>query len=134
MDFGSGLKRGIVGRVLGLGRFLTARGLNKCALTDDENVSCPMMILVEKDSVKCFYRDGSGGRPWPIAGDEPEQMDRDQSVKPPVTDEEAEELVECFGPDEEAEELVECFGPDDCFSLAWSLVHLVETSPTCVIV
>ena len=114
-------EKGIGSEVLGLGRFLTARGLNKCALTDDENVSYPMMILVEKDSVKCFYRDGSGGRPWPIAGDEPEQMDRDQSVKPPVTDEEAEELVECFG-------------PDDCFSLAWSLVHLVETSPTCVIV
>ena len=106
---------------MGLGRCSTARVLNECAPTYDENASYPMMLLVEKDSVKCFYRDGGGGRPRPIAGDEPEQMERYQSVKPPVTDEEAEELVECFG-------------PDDCFGLAWSLVHLVETSPTCVIV
>ena len=30
---------------------------------------------------------------------------------------------------EEAEELVTCFGPDECFGLAWSLLHLIETSP-----
>ena len=31
--------------------------------------------------------------------------------------------------DEEARVLVQLFGPDDCFGLAWSLLHLIETSP-----
>jgi len=31
--------------------------------------------------------------------------------------------------DEEAEMLVQLFGPDDCFGLAWTLLHLVETAP-----
>jgi hypothetical protein len=31
--------------------------------------------------------------------------------------------------DDEAALLVNCFGPDDCFGLAWSLLHLVETAP-----
>jgi hypothetical protein len=31
--------------------------------------------------------------------------------------------------DDEARALVRLFGPDDCFGLAWSLLHLVETSP-----
>jgi hypothetical protein len=31
--------------------------------------------------------------------------------------------------DEEAELLVGMFGPDDCFGLAWSLLHLIETAP-----
>lgn len=31
--------------------------------------------------------------------------------------------------DEEARELVKVFGPDDCFGLAWSLLHLLETAP-----
>ncbi|MFF8414572.1 hypothetical protein [Streptomyces omiyaensis] len=30
---------------------------------------------------------------------------------------------------EEAAALAGCFGPDDCYGLAWSLVHLVETAP-----
>jgi hypothetical protein len=30
---------------------------------------------------------------------------------------------------EEAELLVGMFGPDDCFGLAWTLVHLIETAP-----
>lgn len=29
----------------------------------------------------------------------------------------------------EAEALLPVFGPDDCFGLAWSLLHLVETAP-----
>jgi hypothetical protein len=37
-------------------------------------------------------------------------------VKPPITDSEARALVQLFG-------------PDDCFGLAWSLLHLIETSP-----
>ena len=31
--------------------------------------------------------------------------------------------------DEEALILVRLFGPDDCFGLAWTLVHLIETAP-----
>jgi hypothetical protein len=31
--------------------------------------------------------------------------------------------------DDEARALVGLFGPDDCFGLAWSLLHLIETSP-----
>jgi len=31
--------------------------------------------------------------------------------------------------DEEARALVRLFGPDDCFGLAWTLLHLIETSP-----
>lgn len=31
--------------------------------------------------------------------------------------------------DEEADALVRLFGPDDCFGLAWSLLHLIETAP-----
>ena len=30
---------------------------------------------------------------------------------------------------EEAEALATLFGPDDCFGLAWSLVHLIESAP-----
>jgi|KBSSwiStaDraftv2_1062776.scaffolds.fasta_scaffold00307_12 hypothetical protein len=31
--------------------------------------------------------------------------------------------------DEEAKALVGLFGTDDCFGLAWTLVHLIETAP-----
>ena len=31
--------------------------------------------------------------------------------------------------DEEAKVLVELFGSDDCYGLAWTLVHLIETAP-----
>lgn len=30
---------------------------------------------------------------------------------------------------EEARALAECFGPDDCYGLAWTLLHLIETGP-----
>lgn len=30
---------------------------------------------------------------------------------------------------EEAEALAGCFGPDDCYGVAWSLLHLIETGP-----
>lgn len=39
-----------------------------------------------------------------------------KAIAPPVTDEEAVALYETFGPDE-------------CFGLAWSLLHLIETAP-----
>lgn len=38
------------------------------------------------------------------------------SIRPPVTDEDARALVRLFGPDE-------------CFGLAWSMLHLVESAP-----
>lgn len=31
--------------------------------------------------------------------------------------------------DEEACALVGTFGPDDCFGLAWTLLHLIESAP-----
>lgn len=30
---------------------------------------------------------------------------------------------------EEAAALAACFGPDDCYGVAWSLLHLIETAP-----
>ena len=39
-----------------------------------------------------------------------------ESIRPPVTDEEARVLVGILGPDE-------------CFELEWPLVHLIETAP-----
>jgi hypothetical protein len=41
-----------------------------------------------------------------------------EKIKPPISDEEAEALTALF-PET----------GDDCFGLAWSLIHLVETSP-----
>lgn len=29
----------------------------------------------------------------------------------------------------EADALSACFGPDDCYGVAWSLLHLIETGP-----
>ena len=31
--------------------------------------------------------------------------------------------------DEEARNLVRLFGPDECYGLAWSLLHLIESAP-----
>jgi hypothetical protein len=31
--------------------------------------------------------------------------------------------------DEEAEALAKLFGPDNCYGLAWTLLHLIETAP-----
>jgi hypothetical protein len=39
-----------------------------------------------------------------------------RAVKPPITDEEAKELVKLFG-------------PDDYFGAAWTVLHLVERAP-----
>jgi hypothetical protein len=32
--------------------------------------------------------------------------------------------------DQEAAQLAKLFGPDECFGLAWTLLHLIETSPS----
>lgn len=34
---------------------------------------------------------------------------------------------------EEARAFVDCFGPDDCYGLAWTLLHLIETGPNPVL-
>jgi hypothetical protein len=34
---------------------------------------------------------------------------------------------------EEATALVACFGPDDCYGVAWTLLHLIETGPNPVL-
>ncbi|MFF6786886.1 hypothetical protein [Streptomyces sp. NPDC012510] len=34
---------------------------------------------------------------------------------------------------EEAVALVGCFGPDDCYGVAWTLLHLIETGPNPVL-
>lgn len=39
-----------------------------------------------------------------------------ESISKPVTEQEAAALVTCFG-------------PDDCYGVAWTLLHLIETSP-----
>lgn len=30
---------------------------------------------------------------------------------------------------DEAQALAGCFGPDDCYGVAWTLLHLIETAP-----
>lgn len=40
-----------------------------------------------------------------------------QTVSPPVSDEEARALASLFG-------------PDGCFGLAWTILHLIESSPS----
>lgn len=37
--------------------------------------------------------------------------------------------IACPVAQDEATELAKLFGPDDCFGLAWSLLHLIETVP-----
>lgn len=34
---------------------------------------------------------------------------------------------------EEAKALTTCFGPDDCYGVAWTLLHLIETGPNPVL-
>ncbi|MEW2131960.1 hypothetical protein [Streptomyces sp. NPDC005435] len=39
------------------------------------------------------------------------------------------DLIERPVTDEEAHALADCFGDDECFGVAWSLLHLIETAP-----
>lgn len=32
--------------------------------------------------------------------------------------------------DDEAKALINIFGPDECFGLAWSILHLIESAPS----
>src|ERR1051325_10028561 len=57
----------------------------------------------------------------------------------PDSDSATEDVVERYGAhldriekpitDSEAELLLTCFGPDECYGLAWTLLHLIETAP-----
>jgi len=50
----------------------------------------------------------------------------------PMQVKEFEQAIGAIAPplsNEEAEELTAAFGDDDCFGLAWSLLHLIETAP-----
>ena len=50
----------------------------------------------------------------------------------PVVLERVQELITSIGnpiADDEARALVRLFGSDDCFGLAWSVLHLIETAP-----
>jgi hypothetical protein len=38
-------------------------------------------------------------------------------------------LIERPLSDDEARELIKTFGPDDCYGLAWTVLHLIETAP-----
>ncbi|MEU5116642.1 hypothetical protein AB0G64_34715 [Streptomyces longwoodensis] len=35
---------------------------------------------------------------------------------------------------DEARALASCFGPDDCYGVAWTLLHLIETGPKPVLI
>ncbi|MGW8948807.1 hypothetical protein [Streptomyces sp. NPDC055709] len=69
-----------------------------------------------RPEVQTFVADG----PLPDWDADEEEIDRRvrqlEAISAPVT------------PDE-AQALAACFGPDDCFGVAWSLLHLIETSP-----
>lgn len=78
-----------------------------------------------RDQVREFVRLGC---PLPSEQDNTEEGDEAfdemeralHAIEKPVTDEEARLLVTCFG-------------DDDCFGLAWTLLHLVESAPSPVV-
>ena len=59
-----------------------------------------------------------GPLPDSATSDETIALHQDQlkRITPPVTNDEAEVLLQCFG-------------PDDCYGLAWTLLHLIESAP-----
>ncbi|WP_344624577.1 hypothetical protein [Kitasatospora arboriphila] len=69
-----------------------------------------------RPEVQVFTADG----PLPDGNSTAEEIDRRcaqlRAVSAPVTSEEAAALAACFG-------------PDDCYGVAWTLLHLVETGP-----
>ncbi|MEU9118496.1 hypothetical protein AB0C96_01320 [Streptomyces sp. NPDC048506] len=73
-----------------------------------------------RPTVQTFVADG----PLPDWDASEEEIDkRDQQLRAiarPVTGEEAKALVSCFG-------------PDDCYGVAWTLLHLIETGPNPVL-
>jgi hypothetical protein len=74
-----------------------------------------------RDEVREFHRFG------PLPSEQDESEDADEKIQ------EAERLLHSIAPpvtDEEARMLVESFGEDNCFGLAWTLLHLIETAPS----
>ncbi|MDK0517676.1 hypothetical protein [Streptomyces sp. ML-6] len=69
-----------------------------------------------RPEVQTFVADG----PLPDWDASEEEIDRRErqlrTISRPVTSEEAAALATCFG-------------PDDCYGVAWTLVHLIETAP-----
>ncbi|MEU8935157.1 hypothetical protein AB0D30_35375 [Streptomyces sp. NPDC048409] len=69
-----------------------------------------------RPEVRTFVADG----PLPDRDASEEEIDRRimrlNAIPKPVTEEEARALIFCFG-------------PDDCYGVAWTLLHLVETGP-----
>ncbi|MFI2765533.1 hypothetical protein ACH5A3_43155 [Streptomyces echinatus] len=70
-----------------------------------------------RPEVQTFVADG----PLPDWEADEEEVDRRvkqlEAISAPVTRNEAQALAACFG-------------PDDCYGVAWSLLHLIETSPS----
>ncbi|MET8827268.1 hypothetical protein ABZX40_14920 [Streptomyces sp. NPDC004610] len=73
-----------------------------------------------RSEVQTFVADG----PLPGWDDDEEEIDRRdrqlRAIRRPVTGEEAKALLSCFG-------------PDDCYGIAWTLLHLIETGPNPVL-
>ncbi|MGW0467762.1 hypothetical protein ACWDX6_21240 [Streptomyces sp. NPDC003027] len=69
-----------------------------------------------RPEVRTFVADG----PLPDWDANEEEIDRRErrlmAISRPVTREEAAALATCFG-------------PDDCYGVAWTLVHVIETAP-----
>jgi hypothetical protein len=55
--------------------------------------------------------------------------DEDQSAEAIQRSQDLLERIEAPVTDEEAAALLAGFGPDDCYGLAWTLLHLIETAP-----
>ncbi|MFC9733076.1 hypothetical protein ACFWGM_25415 [Streptomyces roseolus] len=69
-----------------------------------------------RPEVRAFVADG------PLPGWDASEEEIDRRVR----------LLEAIaGPvtQEEARALATCFGPDDCYGVAWTLLHLIETAP-----
>ncbi|BCB75048.1 hypothetical protein GCM10022251_35850 [Phytohabitans flavus] len=74
-----------------------------------------------RDEVAEFCRHG----PLPSEQDDSEGADADLELR--------ERLLHAITKpveDDEARLLTTCFGDDNCFGLAWTLLHLVESAPT----
>lgn len=56
--------------------------------------------------------------------------DEDQSAEAVQRSQDLLERIEAPVTDEEAAALLAGFGPDDCYGLAWTLLHLIETAPS----
>ncbi len=77
-----------------------------------------------RDEVRQFHDFGS------LPSEQDESEGADERI------EEAQRLLHSIAPpvtDEEARLLVDSFGEDNCFGLAWTLLHLIETAPSPVV-